>query len=185
MVTHPADLDLVQRCLAGERDARDQVGARLSCLPRIVAARNRRLTPPLDASRLQDVAGEVSLQVWNKLHEYNGLAALESWLYRFCEFTLLNAARRARKEQTDALDEAGTAARSADSDLDAERLHLLMARLPDDESAAVRGKHFDDLTFEQIAERLAIPLTTVKGRYYRGVERLRTWLGTGEFEVGR
>ncbi|MGE3172139.1 MAG: RNA polymerase sigma factor [Planctomycetota bacterium] len=185
MVTHEADFHLAQRCLAGDSHARETLGARMACVPRIVAARNRRLPAPMPESALPDVASEVVLQAWNRLADYNGFAAFESWLYRFCEFTLLNAARQRVRNRTSLLDEAAAAAAedAPGSWVDAERIQRALERLPEDELIVVRAKHFDDLTFEAIAERIAIPLTTAKGRYYRAMDRLRQWLRSRELEA--
>ncbi len=183
MVTHPRDLKLVQRCIEGEAAARDELGRRFEYVSRIVSARNRRLQHPLDPDLVADVAGEVVLLALRKLSEFNGYAALESWLYAFCEFTLLNTARRTRREQSIPLET--EPATIPGIDLDGERLQLALQRLPSEELGAVRLKHYDGLTFEDIAERLQIPLTTAKGRYYRAIQRLRYWLGGSEHEEGQ
>ncbi len=182
MVTHPADLQLVQRCMAGDPAARDDFGRRLDCVPRIVAARNRRLRPPLGLEVVQDVAGEVVLQAWSKLADFNGYAAIESWLYAFCEFTLLNAARRLHRERAAPLEDEPAA--PPERTFEGEPIARAMQRLPADEHGVVRMKHYDEMTFEAIAERLQIPLTTAKGRYYRAIERLRYWLGDNAQKEG-
>lgn len=180
MISHPDDLALVQRCLAGEAGARERFGERLACIPRLLAARNRRLSAPLAEGLLHDIASDVVLQVWQRLADYNGYAAIESWLYRFCELTLCNAMRRARRVQAEALDPDSAPAPAATDAHDGERLQLALARLPAEEFEVVRAKHYEESTFEQIAARFAIPLTTAKGRYYRAMMRLRYWLGAAQ-----
>lgn len=177
MVTHRADLELVQRCLAGDPKARDEVGQRLACIGRILAARNRRTPSPLPDHALEDVAGEVRLSVWHRLELYNGFAALESWLFRFCELTLLNAMRGRRRQQPQSLADVPEPIAAQDEDsVDCEFVQQALARLPEEEFSVVHGKHFQGLTFEAMAERYRVPLATAKGRYYRALVRLKGWL---------
>jgi RNA polymerase sigma-70 factor (ECF subfamily) len=52
-----------------------------------------------------------------------------------------------------------------------------IADLPDDEREVVRLQHFEGLTHEGIAERLGIPVGTVKSRSFRAHRRLAAELG--------
>ena len=49
-----------------------------------------------------------------------------------------------------------------------------MAQLPDHERVAVEMTYFEDLSQREIAERLDMPLGTVKARVSRGTRRLGT-----------
>ena len=49
--------------------------------------------------------------------------------------------------------------------------------LPDDEREVVRLQHFEGLTHVEIAERLELPLGTVKSRSFRAHKRLAGGLG--------
>lgn len=59
-----------------------------------------------------------------------------------------------------------------------------VSELPGDELEIVRLQHFEGLTHAQIAERLAIPLGTVKSRSSRAYRRLSTGLGHLRREQG-
>jgi RNA polymerase sigma factor (sigma-70 family) len=52
-----------------------------------------------------------------------------------------------------------------------------VASLPEDEKEVVRLQHFEGLTHAQIAERLAVPVGTIKSRSYRAHKRLAGDLG--------
>ena len=54
--------------------------------------------------------------------------------------------------------------------------YMGLSMLSPGESEVIRLKHFAQMTFEEIAERLGISANTAKTRYYRGLERLRGWL---------
>ena len=118
---------------------------------------------------------EVIARVWAQLGQYRGHAALESWVFRFCEFELINAVRRKRRRPGIALDDVA-AEEPRRSGVDNERVYQCLDRLLPEEAAAVRLKHFAELTFEEIAARERAPLATVKSRYYRALEKLRFWL---------
>jgi len=45
-------------------------------------------------------------------------------------------------------------------------------------AAVIELKFFQDLTFEEIAATLEIPLSTIKSRLYSGLEMLKIRLGT-------
>ena len=57
------------------------------------------------------------------------------------------------------------------------RVHSALDALPEDQRAVVRLAYFDGLTQSEIAERLGIPLGTVKTRLRLAFGRLRTALG--------
>ncbi|MEZ5962527.1 MAG: sigma-70 family RNA polymerase sigma factor [Planctomycetota bacterium] len=169
------DLDLVRRALRRDDRALHELGRRLQCVPRILAARNARVGRPLGDEDVLEAAHEVIARVWAQLGEFRGQAALESWVYRFCEFELINAVRRKRRAPRP-VDEAELVGPDIAPAVDVERVYSSIDRLTRDEAVVVRSKHFDDLTFEEIADRDQVPLATVKSRYYRGLEKLRYWL---------
>ena len=176
-----SDLDLVAAALAGDADAIRDFVERMKCVPRILAVRNRRSGSAFDAEELEDVCQETLAAVWRKLPRYDGTAALETWVYRFCEFEFLHRLRkkgRGRLVLEETLE--GTpfepfAAEEA-SPLDHEALARGMEGLEQQLSAVIQLKHYEDLTFEQIGERLALSVNTAKTRYYRGLRKLRAVL---------
>ena len=50
----------------------------------------------------------------------------------------------------------------------AERVHSLLARLPQDQREAVILRDLEELTYEEIADLLKVPIGTVKSRINRG-----------------
>ncbi len=54
-----------------------------------------------------------------------------------------------------------------------------LARLLPEQQAVIELKFFQDLTFEEIAGILDIPLSTIKSRLYAGLEVLKARLGNG------
>jgi RNA polymerase sigma-70 factor (ECF subfamily) len=60
----------------------------------------------------------------------------------------------------------------------------VMARLPEEQRTAIILKEFHGLTFQEIADLMGCPLSTVKTRLYQGLTVLRRELTkTGEMRV--
>ena len=177
VVPYPADRALAHAAASGDRDARDEVIRRLSCIPRMLAAINRRSGSALREQELHDVAQDTLALVWRKLATYAGLATLETWSFRFCALELRNAVRRSRRSESGEQVARETAADAREAGpfepLDFESLYEALDRLPTAEAAVVRLKHFEQLTFEAIGARLAISPNTAKTTYYRAIDRLR------------
>ena len=55
-------------------------------------------------------------------------------------------------------------------------IHVALERLGGIEADILRLKHFEGLTFAEIARRMGSPENTVKARYYRGLARLERML---------
>ena len=59
-----------------------------------------------------------------------------------------------------------------------------MALLPEEQRAVIVLKEYHGLTFQEIADLVGCPLSTVKTRLYKGLAVLRQELGTSETEAG-
>ncbi len=61
-----------------------------------------------------------------------------------------------------------------------DRILAAVWRLPPEQQAVIELKFFEELTFEEIATVLEIPISTIKSRLYSGLEMLKNRLGTEE-----
>lgn len=152
---------------------------RLQSVPRILSNLNRRMGTPLDPDELADLAQDIVVIILRKLDEYVGRAPFGAWVYRVCSLELRNGLRRKRRQPRSLVEE-GVAQPAGDDPvarlarrelvLDAlERIQAVDARV-------VSLHHLDGLTLPEIAERLEVSLNTVKGRYYRGIQKLQSAL---------
>jgi len=80
----------------------------------------------------------------------------------------------------DVEDAAGLAAPAPEPRYDLERLRRALAQIDPGDRRIVTLKHFDGLTFAQIAPHVDLVLNTVKTRYYRSLDRLRVILDRPE-----
>ncbi len=178
------DHALVQRLLRGERVELPLLAARLRCVPRALELLNARAGRPLGPEELADLAQDVLVVAWRKLVQYEGLAPLEGWAWGICVLGYRNAVRRRRRMRQEASALASLGGALGDSTRDAdpwafEDVHEGLQRIGREEARVIRLKHFDGLTFEEIARALDISPSTAKARYYRGLEELRPLLGSG------
>lgn len=176
----PADLArdarLVGDALGGDRAAADLLAQRLMCVPRVLGAINARRGGRLSSHDLEDLIGDCLLGIWRKLDSYHGEATLEGWLYRFCFLEFMNKARllsRRPEVSRPELAHHESSTDPLDRDLEREDLERTLDHLGPPDADVVRLKHFDELTFEGIAQALGITTKMAKTRYYRGIAWLQ------------
>ena len=99
-----------------------------------------------------------------------------NWLYAIALNLLRDHARRAATEGR-AVDRMGAGATAADSAEEAvgrrDELQRAMAFLADEEREAIALRFGADMTVPEMAKLLGLPLTTVEGRVYRALRKLR------------
>ncbi len=156
---------------------------------RIIAAQNRRRGRPLTEEEVKDLVQDTLGLIWRKLESYSGRAALESWVYPFCTYSMANAVR-AKRRRRDALRvdggaELGELSSPAPPDPHAyEHLHMGLNQIDPEQAAVIRLKTFDGLSFPEISEQLSLAIGTAKTWYYRGLRSLREILLRADEEGG-
>ncbi len=132
-----------------------------------------------DHGLADDLAQETFLAAWRNLASFRHDARFSTWLYRIAFNAWLSHARKRREVLLDdSLDAPVPGAEDAPlpehARLDLERA---VAALPDGERAAITACYYADLTHEEAAQALGIPLGTVKTHVLRAKARLRARLG--------
>lgn len=183
--THHDDLELARAALSGDAGARRRFATRMRCVPRMLKVVCRRLEVPFPREDLEDLVQDTVTTIWRRLDSYQGMASLETWAYRFCRFELANRRRaRGRRPKHVSVEGWDTPAEPEDAVLEYDHVHRALDGLEPEESVLIRLKHYEGLSFDEIARHLGLPSSTLKSRYYRGMERLRTQLSPTEREVG-
>ncbi len=134
----------------------------------------RRLSWP-DAALADDLAQETFVSAWQQLPRFRADAQLSTWLHRIAYTRYLMQRRRRRDEPVSPDNAAAEAQHDPDH---AMRLDVTraVARLPDHERAAVVHCMQLEMTHEEAAAVLGLPLGTLKSQVARGKARLREWL---------
>lgn len=176
-----ADWKLVRAALRGDTAAVEQLVERLRCVPRILAAINRRHGGVLDGHDLADLAQDTVVLVWRKLSIFEQGGELDTWAYGIAMREFMNALRRklrplGRSDAREAGENGEIAARPEPDPLEHAEIETCLAELDADEQRIIRLKHEDGLTFEEIGVRLGIPANTAKTRHYRGLRTLEARL---------
>lgn len=181
-----AELAFVRDVIQRKPDAVARFAQRLRCVPRFLLAQNARYGRPLDDHELEDLVGDVSLVVWRKLDQFAGHSPLEGWILKVCTLEFMNSMRRRfrRPGEFPEGNPDNLPGPAADSAVDAERVHLAVDRVGGVEAELIRMKHFEALSFDEIAARMRTSANTVKTRYYRGIVQLERILRSSESEGG-
>lgn len=181
-----SDLDeiLVSRIRAGEQECFETLVSRYQ--GKIFAFIFRTVGSREEAT---DLTQEVFVQVYRSLGQFRGEAKFSTWIYRIAANKTLDFLRRNKQTKhcvSVAAIEAGAAlgqvseANPEDIYLREEkirRLRRMIAGLPDKYRVVLHLFHYDDLSYQQIAEVLEIPVKTVATRLYRAKLLLKENLG--------
>jgi RNA polymerase sigma-70 factor (ECF subfamily) len=175
------DEELVARSIRGDTDSFNELILRWE---RPIYALAYRTIGREEEAR--DVVQETFLRAFRALPGFRGQAKFSSWLYRIALNLCRDWIRRERRvpvvqapEGVDLLDIAAAAEPSeAIEDLVARRdttrlVEALMAELPEEQRTAILLKEYHGLTFQEIADLVGCPLSTVKTRLYQGLTVLR------------
>lgn len=175
------DEELVARSIGGDRDSFNELILRWE---RPIYALAYRTIGREDDAR--DVCQETFLRAFRALPGFRGQAKFSSWLYRITLNLCRDWMRRQRRapfvsvpENVDPVELAANAEPSESiEDLVARRdlarlVERAMTRLPEEQRTAIILKEYHGLTFQEIAELMGCPLSTVKTRLYQGLAVLR------------
>jgi RNA polymerase sigma-70 factor (ECF subfamily) len=171
--------DLIARCQKGDEQAFRELVDRYKDLVFGVIARSS-----VDRSRVEDLAQEVFLRIHRGLPYFRGEAKLTTWIFRIVLNLLSQEGEKRRAVREVALDDDVPAhvpqvRDRAIADLELrDRLDKALAKLPPHYRLLVAGHYLDEVTYEDLAEALDIPIGTVKTHLHRAKKQLRELLET-------
>jgi len=131
-----------------------------------------------DPTKAADVVQATFANAWQASHRFDPDRELGPWLYTIARRQAIDAYRRERRtEPTDPSElEIIELPPSLEQAWEAWQVRLAIDQLPGDECDVVRMSWFDGLAHSEIAERLGVPVGTVKSRSHRAHRRLATLL---------
>ncbi|MEM8712592.1 MAG: RNA polymerase sigma factor, partial [Planctomycetota bacterium] len=177
---HCDDWSLVQRALAGHPNAVAQLSKRLQSVHRLTAMRAARHRF-LGATSLEDLGQDALLQAWSSLERYEGKCALEGWLWGIVvHVTNAHQRRQIQDEdrqatlQADLRPEDGvTEPDEGESTVEDVSIDLVMRSLPQLTREVLLARAVEGHSYEEIARRNRMTPRAARGRYQRGMERVR------------
>jgi RNA polymerase sigma-70 factor (ECF subfamily) len=144
-----------------------------------------------DPVSAEDLFQQTWLKVITRIHRYDERRPFEPWLFAVARNLALDHLKRVAPESLDEPSATGEpridALRAAEPGhlerlLDGERRSLLerrLSELPVVYREALSLRFEEEMTFEEMAEVLSAPLSTVKSRVQRGLALLRKRMGPG------
>jgi RNA polymerase sigma-70 factor (ECF subfamily) len=176
------DEELMRFVAAGDQDALGPLHARYAGLVFGLAARS------LDPAAAEEIVQDVFLTIWRKADTYDPeRGPVRPWLLRIAHLRVVNELRRRGRRPAVVPDPEGThlAAvpdRAPEPDEETwqeyrrSAVQAAVAALPPAQRQALSLAFFDELSHEQVASFLGLPLGTAKTRIRTGIQRLRTSL---------
>jgi RNA polymerase sigma factor (sigma-70 family) len=192
MMDRRSDLKLIRRCKRGEEAAFAELLARYRGPIYGLCLRMVRHTE--DA---RDLAQEIFIKVFSMLDRYDEEYAFSSWLFRIATNHCIDYLRRNRLRFLSL--EAGT---GGDEEIPlqipgpdpdpqvilqraeaVERIAEVVAELPPHYRIIILLRHDQQLSYEEIAEVLGLPLGTVKARIHRARNQIQRRLQERGYEI--
>jgi RNA polymerase sigma-70 factor (ECF subfamily) len=175
------DEELVARSAGGDLDSFNQLVVRWE---RPIYALAYRVIGREEEAR--DVVQEAFLRAYRSIGGFRGQAKFSSWLYRITLNLCRDWIRRQKRapfvetpEGVDIVELAGEqgTVESVEDEVARRTLGEIVSRamrvLSEDQRTAIVLKEYQGLTFQEIADQLGCPLSTVKTRLYQGLIVLR------------
>lgn len=130
----------------------------------------------------RDACQEAAARALSAAHTYDRSKPFYPWFHRILRNLCVDRiARRGRERGDDGIAErTASSAPGAERDLiEGERARAVaaaIARLPEELREVIELRHFEDMSYEEMAETLGWPLGTVMSRLYRARAQLRATL---------
>ena len=188
-----SDEQLVETALAGDPEAFGEIVRRWE--RRIYALTYGILGREEDA---RDATQETFIAAFRNLGGFRGDAKVSSWLHRIAINQCITRRRRAKVRGETSLEAEAEAngaqfaspakespALSAEERERSAAVRRAVNALPPELRSVVVMKEFEDLTFQEIADTLGVPLSTVKSRLYTALKQLRMRLDKFDAEAAR
>ena len=170
----PSDEALVERVAGGDSAALEQLFERHAPLVHAMAHRIVR-----DHQLAEECTQDVFVALWRRAGDFDpGRARLTTWLVAIARNRAIGLIRRRNARPADleahveVSGEEEDVAAAIDRAEQAAAVASAMAALPAAQYEALRLAYFEGLTHTEIAERLRLPLGTVKSRLRLALERL-------------
>jgi len=136
-----------------------------------------------DASLAEDAVQDAFMTAWRTAAAFDPARGKAStWLLTLVHRRAVDVVRREERRRGDPLDDAPIASgdatdESAEVREERRRVQAALAQLPPDQREALELAYYGGLTQTELAERLGVPLGTIKSRMFTALSRLRDLLG--------
>lgn len=136
-----------------------------------------------DRGEAEDILQEVFATAWRRADTFDpARGSAVTWLVTLGRNRTIDRMRQHREEllgendTTEIADESPTPAVAAESSQERQRLEQCLDRLEPQQKSAIREAFFTGATYSELAQRLAVPLGTMKSWIRRSLMQLKTCL---------
>jgi RNA polymerase sigma factor (sigma-70 family) len=176
--THLSDEALVALVGRGDEAALGELYDRVGRIAYGLALRVLR-----DDRLAEDAVQEAFLGVWRGAAGYRpDRGRASAWILTHVHRRAVDLVRREERRRADPLPPEHAGAESPSSDdvawlrVERERVQRALARLPDAQREAIELAYYGGFSQTELAERLGVPVGTIKSRMFSGLARLRELL---------
>ncbi|KNF07499.1 RNA polymerase factor sigma-70 RpoD [Gottschalkia purinilytica] len=136
-----------------------------------------------DYDEAQDLSQEVFLKIYKQIKNFRFESKLSTWIYRICMNTCIDWKRKKEKiksinfsnmtseenkdQQIEIKDESLLPEDKIVANEKSQEIHNLIYSLPDKYKTVITMYHFNEMSYEDIAEVLNVPQRTIETRLYR------------------
>lgn len=182
---HLSDEALVALVARGDEDALAELYDRVSRIAYGLALRVLR-----DERHAEDAVQEAFLQVWRSAASFRAERAKAStWILTLVHRRAVDLVRREERRQADPLTDETDSVQAPEQTEEAawlrferERVQAALRQLPDVQREALELAYYGGFSQSELAERLGVPLGTIKSRMFSGLARLRELLDDSTHE---
>jgi RNA polymerase sigma factor (sigma-70 family) len=176
---HLSDEALVALVARGDEDALAELYDRVGRIAYGLALRVLR-----DERHAEDAVQEAFLQVWRSAATFRAERAKAStWILTLVHRRAVDLVRREERRQADPLtDDSASVTAPEETDeaawlrFERERVQVALKQLPDVQREALELAYYGGFSQSELADRLGVPLGTIKSRMFAGLARLRELL---------
>jgi RNA polymerase sigma-70 factor (ECF subfamily) len=169
------DLQLIEDCLAGNKNSFGELIERYKNLVYSIILRKTN-----DHEEANDLAQDVFLKMYKNLHTYSPEFKFSTWTMRITTNHVIDFHRK-RKAETVTLDDIATIQTSPEDTPEAEllrneesaRINNLVDSLPAMYRIPIEYYHQNGMSYQEIADKIDVPLSKVKNRIFRGRKLLK------------
>jgi len=165
-----SDDALVKRAIKGDRTAFSELVLRHERVVFNLALRFMR-----DEARAEDMAQEAFLKAYRMIPKFRGDCKFSSWMYRVTSSVCLTELKRSKRRGEvpfEPVHHGSTTPRTDHLDMP-ELIRDCVTQLPDNYAAVVTLYYLDEISYEDIAEILDVPMGTLKTWLFRARNQLR------------
>ncbi|MGH7960369.1 MAG: RNA polymerase sigma factor [Candidatus Binatia bacterium] len=173
------DLTLIAECCAGNTQAFNELVLRHQDSVSTLATRLL-----ADHHEAEDLTQETFLRAYEQIEQFRGEAQFSTWLYRICRNLCLNRLKKKKSDPTSDVEEGTLPEELPDPSgrfpdhvlMKKERQRLIkwaLSAMARELREVLMLHHTVQLSYEEIAERLRLPVGTVRSRLHRGRKELK------------